>query len=344
MKKLNFLLALALVFTMICQSVQAKILRVGFSGVPAITGTDFPNLQAAHDAATAGDSIYIFPGTWSVIINKRCYFFGYGFSASVLDPGLQNIIGTVTVSASLNVGSSRSSFQGIDGLTIAINSADSVQINRCYIANIALTAQPSPIPPFKNWSITQSLINSLYIGRYNNAYIYCGLTSFNISNCWINSFSFAGSVSGSSSGILSNNIFVGTTNSTNFNNCLFSCSNNIFLCPNLPASTAAFFQNNVATTNIIPADGNKINVAAASIFVGYPTQGSYSDDNRFVLASGSPAKGAGDGGTDCGIFGGSNPYVLGGIPVIPSFYKLSAPSNTVSSNPYTITFSVKSNN
>jgi hypothetical protein len=32
----------------------------------------------------------------------------------------------------------------------------------------------------------------------------------------------------------------------------------------------------------------------------------------------SPGLGAGFGGTDCGIFGGAEPYVLSGIPPIPN--------------------------
>ena len=344
MKTRNFTTAMVLIFAISLQKADAKILRVGFAGIPAITGTDFPNLQSAHDAANVGDSIYIFPGVWSATITKKCSFFSYGYSASALDSGIQNITGTINVSASLNPGSTGTSFRGIDGLIVGVNTADSVLIDRCNIAQLYFNAYPSPIPPFKDWTITRSILNSLSIHQYNNAYIYASLTSFNISNCIINYFYFGGSTSGSSSGILSNNIFSGTTNYTNFNNCLFSCSNNVFLCPNLLNGTAAVFQNNVATTNIIPASGNIINAVAGSIFVGYPTQGSYSADGRYVLSAGSPAKGAGNGGTDCGIFGGNNSYVLGGIPQIPSFYKLTAPTNNPSSSPYPITFSVKSNN
>ena len=81
-----------------------------------------------------------------------------------------------------------------------------------------------------------------------------------------------------------------------------------------------------------------------TVFLGYSTQGTYSNDGRWMLAASSPAKGTGVGGTDCGIYGGVNPYRLSGIPPIPSFYKLTATSTTTSTNPYTITFSVRSNN
>jgi hypothetical protein len=109
------------------------------------------------------------------------------------------------------------------------------------------------------------------------------------------------------------------------------------------------YQNSIATTSYpIPTTNNDKNIAYSDmqtkVFVGLGTQGTYSNDGRFVLSSTSPAKGAGEGGTDCGIFGGLNKYRLSGIPPTPSFYKLSATTTTASSNPYTITFSVRSNN
>lgn len=109
------------------------------------------------------------------------------------------------------------------------------------------------------------------------------------------------------------------------------------------------YQNSIGTDYYpIPTGNSNKNITYASmnadVFVGYSDQGTYSNDGRWALKSGSPAKGAGAGGTDAGIFGGTNPYKLSGIPRIPSFYKLTAPSTNTSTNPYTITFSVRSNN
>ena len=110
------------------------------------------------------------------------------------------------------------------------------------------------------------------------------------------------------------------------------------------------YQNCIGTSDQYPiptGNGNQ-NITYANmtsiVFVGYSTQGKYSNDGLWVLKSGSPAIGKGIGGTDCGIFGGKNPYKLAGIPPIPAFYKLNAPSSITGTNPYTITFSVQSNN
>ena len=75
----------------------------------------------------------------------------------------------------------------------------------------------------------------------------------------------------------------------------------------------------------------------------------YSSDARWQLATNSVAKNAGvipgtSTATDCGMYGGTNPYKASGIPAVPAFYKLNAPSSTATTSPYTITFSARSNN
>jgi hypothetical protein len=74
----------------------------------------------------------------------------------------------------------------------------------------------------------------------------------------------------------------------------------------------------------------------------YPTHycwnfghGGNSTDGQWQLKVGSPAIGAGEGGTDIGMFGGEYPYVLSGLPPIPAIYGLDAqslPSNTLDVN------------
>ena len=89
-------------------------------------------------------------------------------------------------------------------------------------------------------------------------------------------------------------------------------------------------------------------------FLGYPTNTSgsttlNSPDARYRLSATSPAKNAGivpgtATATDCGAYGGTNPYKASGIPAIPAFYKLTSPSSTATGGTYPLTFSVKSNN
>ena len=122
--------------------------------------------------------------------------------------------------------------------------------------------------------------------------------------------------------IFSNGFYMSGYNNSVFNNCVFD---------------------DTPSPGVIGAN-NIFNATANNLYNGFPTQGTNSNDARFALKTGSPAIGAGIGGTDCGVFGGVNPYKLSGIPAVPAFYKLTAPGTSASTNPYTITFSVKGNN
>jgi len=71
-------------------------------------------------------------------------------------------------------------------------------------------------------------------------------------------------------------------------------------------------------------DGNVPNVNMNEVYVG--AEGN-SPDGRWQLAEESPALGAGFNETDCGAFGGLNPYILSGIPPIPTITFFSAPGS-----------------
>jgi len=110
------------------------------------------------------------------------------------------------------------------------------------------------------------------------------------------------------------------------------------------------YQNNIFNSDygVGPSNNGNKNIdnatMSSAVFVGFSDQSTFSNDGRWALKAGSPAKGAGTNGTDCGVFGGVKPYKLSGVPEIPAFYKLTSPSNIASKNPYTITFSIRSNN
>ena len=76
---------------------------------------------------------------------------------------------------------------------------------------------------------------------------------------------------------------------------------------------------NVSVNPALDTLNSNVIASADSIFVGPDNA---SEDGQYQLALNSPARGAGFEGTDCGIFGGENPYVLSGlidIPVITDF-------------------------
>ena len=71
--------------------------------------------------------------------------------------------------------------------------------------------------------------------------------------------------------------------------------------------------------------------------------GTGSFDAQYLLSPhGSNASKAGVNGVDCGAFGGSDPYVLGGMPAIPHVYSISAPASGTATSGIAVTIKVKS--
>jgi hypothetical protein len=101
------------------------------------------------------------------------------------------------------------------------------------------------------------------------------------------------------------------------------------------------YANNIGTASQFPTgNGNLQNQPWNSIFT---LTGSW--DGKYTLKAGSPAVAAGTSGIDCGVFGGSTPYRLSGIPPIPSIYSLNSPQGTTPpGNTIQINLSTRSNN
>jgi hypothetical protein len=122
------------------------------------------------------------------------------------------------------------------------------------------------------------------------------------------------------------------TRNTIFSNCIF-----INLNDNIAQSNVSFF-NNIATSDEIPTgNGNQLNVPFATIFDASTFD---HPELRFKLAPGSPATGAAIDGGDCGIFGGDFPYVLSGMPNIPSIFSLTV-DPTAGGNEQTLDVNLK---
>ena len=90
-KALVFCLLVTLFFS---HSVEAKIFRVAYSG-PAVAGVDYPNVQAAVNAAAVDDTIQLYQNASVGItsVNKKLVFIGFGYSQNI-NPGLQVVVST----------------------------------------------------------------------------------------------------------------------------------------------------------------------------------------------------------------------------------------------------------
>jgi hypothetical protein len=309
---------ISIAITLLSYRVNAAILRV--NSVSNMSAT-YSNLTIAINAASPGDTIYLegAPTAYSgVNISKKLRIIGSGYFLNENNPYTQAIplesqINSITFSA----GSDGSVLQGITVGTIAIKDSF-ITVERCHINNINLNsdAAPSYGDTIRNNYITYGISSTTGVNQglfvYNNIFIGpVPITTTTQSN-----------------GYMINNTFLPTNNAT-FTCSNFSFQNNIMknptFGPNLPANV---FYHNIATNSNIPSgNGNLLNVNINSLFTTDPTA---TTDGKLQLSPTSPAKEAGLLGSDivdCGAFGGPAPYILSGMPNVPSIYELMVPAS-----------------
>ncbi len=365
-KNLFTLLSLYFILT---HHADAKIFRVGYQGTP-LAGVDFAYnyFSDAVAAASAGDTIQIYANesTGAAVgnIDKKLVILGFGFNLDK-HPGLQvfNTDQPSKVSLSLLLGSDGTIISGVSGdigignpygsgtisnitiersnLSISIssyitgNTVKDIFINRCVIT-LSLSHNPPYSQPVKNIQINNCILNG-GITLYDP-----GSTAY-ITNCV--SANRAGSyLSLHDAQVLVKNCIIYSHDYYNYNvNTIYE--NNFF--------------GEAQPNPLPPGSNNRWSQDWATIFnrlggtddnAGYPGYDAF-DESYYLLKSGSPAINGGINAsnqpTDCGIFGGepAYKYVISGIPPIPAIYQLTPPADPkVTTNPYTFTISVRSNN
>lgn len=294
------------------QQASAKVLRVFYFGTPVV-GTDFSTPQLAHDAATTGDTVEIYPnpGTNGVNCTKRLVWLGAGyFIDGTGNQGLQNFqLASSLAFFNLAAGTDATVVSGLNISSISISGVISnLLVKRCSITSIInFAANTSGV----------SLLQNIIAQITSTAGVV--VSNINISNNIITSLASFTSGAGSS-GLLSNNVFTGNS----FSLGTFIVQNNIMVTSAAFTCNSCTLLNNIGAGTQFPVgNGNQQSVNMANVFVGTGTT-----DAKWKLKVGSPAIGAGQAGVDCGAFGGPDPYVLSGVPQIPSIYQLVAPGGT----------------
>ncbi|HRN72224.1 MAG TPA: hypothetical protein PLM81_03785 [Ginsengibacter sp.] len=362
MKTKMFTLILGLLF--FGSNSFAKIFRVGYTGTP-LAGVDY-TFQDAVSNASAGDTIQIYDGGGGVSgsVDKKLVILGFGFNLDV-HPGLQVLNSDQPSYASiyLKSGSDGTFISGITGIfsigenyssgtlsnitiercnaTVQISdyisgyAVKDIYINRC-VVSFSLTHAPPYSQPVKNLQLNNCIING-EISLYDP-----GTTAF-ITNCV--TLNGAGSylnlrdaqVLVKNCIIYSHDYYNTNTNTIYENNFFGESQPN----PLPPGSNNRWGQDWTTIFN---------RLGGTDDLPGYPGQTVF-DENYYLLKSGSPAKNGGfdanNNPTDCGIFGGeaAYKYIVSGIPPIPAIYQLTPPADPkVTTNPYNVTISVRSNN
>ncbi len=328
---------IVLVILMTTNSVLGTIWQVDNNGQ---NGADFLEITDAIASVEVldGDTLYVYGSTAAyteIVLDKRLIIIGPGYFLSE-NTGLQFNPNAATVNGiNFQTGAEGSVVSALVSGAIGIYT-HSITISRCHIH-----AYPIDIYLFgdaDNCLITECLLdNNLY---HQSEGIPAGVI---VSNCYLK-----GIGTRESQVVYKNNIIDGmplVENSTFYNNIfiwdgdysdawfedhLINCSvySNIFM------GTAS-------SSEVLNWPDCLFNQTIESIFVD---QALHTTDGKWQLAEDSPAIGAGTNGTDCGMFGGSTPYVLSGIPPIPTIYHFEASTSGSSTSGLPVHIKVKTHN
>ena len=171
-----------------------------------------------------------------------------------------------------------------------------------------------------------------------------GCTNIQISNNYIESSVRVGSRSSAS---IRNNVIrddIRVNNTTLVNNILIAGSGEVEFRVYDTGEPA----NNSSSNNFGDAgqfgteNGNGTISDTSAVFLG--STAATSTDGHYQLQEGSSLKTAGLDGAEVGMFGGSTPYVLSGIPSIPAIYFFEAPVSGSTTSGLPVHLKVKSRN
>lgn len=332
------------------------------------------NLQTEMNNASAGDILMVEAGNYGTItFNKQLTLIGTGYAnAQTATPG-SAVLGMVKFNTG-SAGSWLTGFQTGDinvsvsnvvvmrnycgTIRVGINDAanywqaiaNNVVIKQNLATRLEILAYTSP-GQVSNFSVKNNLFSmGFHLEGVIGGEIINNTFDYNISpmdeNTWGHSYTSQEAYYNSSAGC-------GKQNVTFKNNIITHISNNgSWSCP-VTYYLPDIFKNNIlhASTNQYNGYNHPIIVGNVTItdlntlYQGYPNNSSgLAFDARNQLASNSPAKGAGEGGTDCGAFGGDEPYVLSGIPFVPNIYDLKVPQTTSQNGILNIQIKAKTNN
>lgn len=356
------LYSIALVgFMALCStSALATVWRVNNNSTSPATSTDFTSVTTALNSASVqnGDTLYVegSPASYgSITINKRVTIIGTGYFLTDNDTTQANTQRSRFSIVTVNAGGLGTVLTGLDidasssSWVLTIN-ADSVVVDRCYIRNTTSTSSPGgAILVSSNRSGVE--IKRSFLDRPNNSTSCCstprvtleildGCSNIVVDNNIIKNGpkgqaltsydSWAIRMGATATAIVRNNVINGRVQIFNsiFNNNIMIAGTGSSAQFN---ATMVSIQNNIGnSTQFGTTNGNQSNVNMTDVFEYGP--GNENVDNHYVLKAGSPAIGAGVSGVDCGAFGGSQPYVLSGMPAIPAIFEVTLGSNVVTSS------------
>lgn len=315
--------------------------------------TNGMNLQTVIDNAVNGDVILVEAGSHGdIYVNKSVSIIGTGYFNQIQNAVIQNLYLNGSGSYLTGLEIANEIFVGTSNIII-----EKIKINSCQLARKNISPTSGTVNEnIENILIKKCLINNLYVGSLAN-----GIPSGIVSNSLVANNILTGEfhINGSHSFSIFKNTFKGSpiyiTQSPNIS----FVSNLFFSNADLVANSyysiykpsVHFYYNycngftNSVNTSPFGLKNTIGNTNGAELLVGFPSNpNNLQEDARYQLAPNSPARGAGENGTDCGAFGGDDPYVLGGIPDIPSIYYLNVQPSVPQGGTLNVQIKAKTNN
>ncbi len=305
-------------FVMACSTVAFSTIRV-VDNNPA-NGNSYRTLQLALNASSAHDTIYMVGsqnnyGGGSVDI--PIHIFGPGFLLTENPDSQARPLGAYVSTLYFRNSSTKSTVCGIYVYTLLDISVDSVEISRCYISSwdyntISINCNQVTIKQcylYRSYPYSSSYV-LLQITRGNVLLLNNNIENRDVIPVAINMQTSAGPLEAY------NNIITGNAVVYNGN-----FMNNVIRLGRWSGNSNTFFNNVCDSTQCPTGNGNLQLVNMSTVFNDTGTT-----ENKLRLRIGSPAIGAGWGGTDCGIFGGPNQYIIAGLPPIPTITSFSGPA------------------
>ncbi len=288
---------------------------------------DYTTLQAAHDAANSGDTLFLTPsfiGYRSCNLTKPLTIIGNGYSETAPSSLPYSVIwGDFSITAEASGGKLLS----LDIGSYMYIYASNFTIEKCRFTWFTKIMQGASNVLLRQNKIHRKLEyqNQTIFTLFNNSFLCqeiclesemyqvseATLNAYN--NVFISSFHYSIGISG--------------TNSLFVNNIIFPSQSGIL----------TSYNNIISDGSLPPTNENQLNVDLNTVFQDY-------QNGNFHLKPDSPAIGAGLNGEDIGIYGGDFPFSDGGAPPFPTIYHLDVPHTGNSQNGINITIKAKSNN
>lgn len=302
----------------VCPTAFGNVFRVNNNYTTDAAQKLFKTLAEANNSSLvlAGDTLMIEASTTvyaNVDITKPLTLIGPGYFLSQNAQTQANV--TQAVVSQIDVKPTAAGTVLL-GLTFASNStasapfieASNIMVKRCYLPyDIRLVGTISNVFILQNFFASSSVSYTSTAASFSNVVLRNNVIggSTSIPNDIVNQRTFSS---------VENNIFLNNVTLT-----AGSFRSNIISGSSVNVSSANI-ENNLVSGNQLTGNDNQT-YNAANLFVG-PTGNS--TDGQYKLKPSSPYLTAGYNNTEPGIYGGTQPYVLSGLPPIPSIYSFTA--------------------